>query len=118
MNVWKGAVEYYPLWQALESEGLTIQPHIVWRPMDAVKESLAAKRQGRVDYQALDVITQKRYDILSGLAADYAFPVIETDNIVKGDLSSIQQAFEHYNHTFDPSLAGEVIKPEKWETDR
>ena len=120
-SVWKGAVELFPLWWARNSNGndnLLIEPCIIWRPMQAVMDSLRAKRHGRVDEDKLLSITQARYDTMGRLASDYAFPVIETDKMVHGDLSSLQQAFDHYGYVLDQDMANAIIQPSKWETDR
>ena len=118
--VWKGAVEFFPLWEDLNNTDPTVEicPCIIWRPMQAVKDSLRAKRQGKVNEAELDRITGARYEIMGRLATDYAFPVIETDKLVAGDLSSIEQAFDYYGFNFDPEIARSVIKPSKWETER
>lgn len=117
--MWKGAVEFFPLFNALAEAGMwNIKPVIIWRPKLAVMESLRAKRQGRVDEAKLVQITDKRYEMLGMLASDYAYPVVETDALVKGDRSSIEQAFRHWGHDYSEDVVLQTIKPGKWETDR
>ena len=119
MCVWKGAVEFFPIWWELHNRGdIVVKPVVIWRPMKAVMDSLRAKRQGNVDEKRLVEITDKRYDVLGGIATDHAFPVIETDELVKGNLGSLRDAFDYYGHNFDEAIVRETIKPKKWETDR
>lgn len=118
-NVWKGAVEFFPLWQALAEEGrITIRAHIVYREMSKVIESVLAKRRGRGDENEARRITEKRYEIFGDLATDYAASVILTDQIVAGDFSSLRLAFDGGPVAFDPAIATAVVDPSKWETER
>jgi hypothetical protein len=119
--MWKGAVEFYPMWQAIDDAEGRIKPIVIWRPMNAVMDSLRAKRKHLkrgTNEEALLSITSKRYEIMGRLAADYAFPVVETDKIVKGDWSSLEQAFDHYGFEMDEAVVAATVQPKKWETDR
>lgn len=116
---WKGAVEFFPLWNGLAEEGrIKIEPIVIYRPMEKVIESVLAKRGGRGSLPEARAITKKRYEILHELMSESAYPAVMTDELVSGKLSSIEQAFAEYGHGFDPAIARAVIDPSKWETDR
>lgn len=118
-HFWKGAVEFFPLWNGLAEDRLIqIEPIVVYRPLEKVIESVLAKRGGRGSLPEARAITEKRYDILHELMSESAYPAVMTDELVSGNLSSIEQAFAEYGHGFDPAVARAVIDPSKWETDR
>ena len=121
-NVWKGAAEFFPIWHRLaELEEIEIQPCIVYRPKQKVAESVEAKyttRGIKVIRDDTMRILNARYATLERLASDYAIPLIETEQLVAGDFSSIAQAFETYGYDFDPSIAEATINPDKWEKER
>lgn len=117
--VWKGAVEFFPMWWGLHETGvIDAQPMIIWRNAQGVKDSLRAKRGGRIDEAALDKITAARFDTLGMLASEYAFPVIMTDQLITGDYTSLQQAFECYGMPLQGAIVNQTINVSKWETDR
>ena len=121
-NVWKGAVEFFPIWWRLHEIGAipSMSVSIIYRNKEAVIESVLAKRQGSGNIDEARRITDKRYDIMEQLAVDYALPLIMTDELIAGDFFSLRQAFDMGGHglAFEEHLAREVIKPEKWETER
>ena len=116
--VWKGAVEFFPLWQAVSPSWEHVHPCVIWREPAAVMDSLRAKRRGSVDEGKLMKITMARYELLGELAGEYGFPVIETDSLVQGDYSSLKQAFDHWGYQMDEDIVKQTIQPSKWETDR
>lgn len=121
-NVWKGAVEFFPLWRAMIDgdyvDSMTVS--VVYRSFDDVIDSVLAKRNGRGDREEARRITQKRYDIMHRLISDYALSPIFTDEIVEGDFSSLEQAWDADKSgiEFDPTIVRAVVNPNKWKTDR
>jgi len=119
---WKGAAEFFPIWYAIsQRESIEIQPVVIWRPRDKVIESLIAKQASRglkVFLPDVEMITSLRYEFLSELAAEYAFPVIETEQVVRGDLSTLKAAMESYGYVLNDELCLKTIDISKWETER
>lgn len=117
--VWKGAVEFFPVWWGLHEAGLIdARPMIIWRSEKGVKDSLRAKRRGRVDEQKLDEITARRFETMGTLASDFAFPVIYTEELIQGLYDSLQQAFECYGMTMQGAICNQTIDVSMWERDR
>lgn len=121
-NVWKGAVEFFPLWWSLHCAGaIEAFPMIVLRNKAEVIASVVAKHGGRNSAQKLvdaQRITDLRFDILERLATDHAFPVILTSDIIRGDITSLREAFEYIQEPFETKIAADVVDPAKWEADR
>jgi hypothetical protein len=120
-NVWKGAVEFFPLWWRLHELGvIDARPMVILRNKREVIDSVLAKRGGGrpAQQRQAEEITDRRFDALERLAADYAFPVVLTSDIVKGDRSSLRDAFASIPYPFDEEIASAVIDASKWEADR
>jgi hypothetical protein len=116
--VWKGAVEFYPLWKALPDR-FEVMPVVVLRNQADVIESVLAKRGGGRGKEAeARRITAKRFELLEGIASDDAVPVVLPDELIGGKLDSLRQAFEYYDYSMDENAVRAAIKPEKWKADR
>lgn len=119
--VWKGAVEFWPLWQAMIERGLiqSWNVSVIYRPLDKVVESVLAKRQGRGSEAEARRITEKRYGLLHDLIG-MGFDPIMTDEVVRGNFASIKQAWAEQYHVppFNAEIAAEVVDPSRWEAER
>lgn len=118
-NVWKGAIEFFPLWLEMQNRGVItgLNPAIIFRAEEKVVESVMHKRNGRADIKEARAITRRRYDIMNDLAVEYALPFIMTDNLIAGDYRSLREVFwsSTANIEFQESIAYAVIDPAKWE---
>lgn len=123
-NVWKGAIEFWPIWLEMFRLGViyNMQVSIIYRDKEKVIESVLAKRQGRGDENEARRITDKRYELMHDMMSEYAIPAIYTDELIAGKYDSIEEAMSQTQGDlfprFDPEIARAVINPQKWETDR
>ena len=85
-NVWKGAIEFFPLWLEMEERGIVkLNPMIVYRSKEKVIDSVLAKRNGKGGLAEATAITDKRYEMMDDFASEYAMPYIETEQLIAGD---------------------------------
>lgn len=109
INLWKGAVMFYPLFHQFKPKIVGIQ-----RDMDAATRSIMNKNSGAKDYDKTYSIINKRYQLMDGIVDQYGGVIVQPDELVKGDYSSLEQAFDYCELEFDPAIARNVIDPSKW----
>lgn len=84
----------------------------VRRPVESVVASLDDKggnHKGNAEH-----IVRARYAFMDELSAERGIPFIYTDDVVKGDYSSLERAFEHCGLEFNPEIADRMIDESKW----
>lgn len=108
-GVVKIGVEYITLFKHLDPKVITVK-----RDPEAVAKSLATKRghpeQAAGAYNG--ILT--RYAALDRERRKWDGAEINTDEIMAGDLSSVEAAFEHHGLEFDENKARACIDPDKW----
>jgi len=105
----KIGVEYAGLFERMN-------PHVVTVKRDpvAVAKSLTDKRGNPHMWEKTVPAIRARYKGLDRAVRRWGGAEVNTDQLVKGDLTSIRAAFEHHGFAFNEDIARRCIRPEIW----
>jgi len=84
----------------------------VKRNIDAVLAS-ARDKDDHPDIHAAAIVRAK-YEFMDGLSESRGIPFVNTDELIEGNYTSLEEAFAYCGITFDSGIADFIIKPEKW----
>lgn len=103
IDLFKVGVEY---WRPLEALGAT--PVKIKRKIENVARSVTDKNGH--DYDEAVWWVKKRYEMLDSIPG----PTVLTDDVIKGDYSTLKEAFDWCDIEFNEDHANKVIDPEMW----
>ena len=108
-GVVKIGVEYLTLFEHLKPKVITVK-----RDINSIAHSLATKR-GHPD-QANDCVNgiKSRFRAMDRALEKWDGAEINTDEIMAGDFSGVQAAFEHHGLEYDEAKARACVDPSKW----
>jgi hypothetical protein len=111
IDLWKGDVMYYPLFHRLKPKIVCIK-----RDVESVVKSLRAKNPGAKSLNADKVrqIILTRYEYMDELKEKHGGVDVFTDQLIKGDYSSLEEAFEYCEIPFKEKIARNEIDPSRW----
>lgn len=101
----KHAAVYWKVWQEFSPKYICVK-----RDFDSVITSNTMSGMAGMYGDELEEVynlNMKQMDLSGG-------PVVYSDEVVKGDFSSLENAFEYCGIAFDKDKAKSVIKPEHW----
>ena len=109
LDLWKGDVMYFPLF---ENEKAVF----IKRDVDSVVKSLMAKnnRAAKQDPEKVKNLIQTRYNYMDQIQSVYGGATVYTDELIEGDYSSLEMAFEYCGLPFNPEIARSEIDPKRW----
>jgi len=104
-QIWsmKTGIEYYPAYSGLNPFNVFIT-----RKPEDVANSICQKRKD-ADYKYSLEVTLWRFNYMKQLAAKDGGVFVDTDKIIAGDMSEIQQAIEYCNLTYHKEAAKMAI---------
>lgn len=111
VDFWKGDAYYYPLWHHMNPKIVSIR-----RDLDAATASLRAKNHFAAAWDIDEVrrVQKMRYDYMDELIAKHGGVCVYTDELIAGNYTSLQEAFDYCGLEFKPEIATRVIDPTQW----
>lgn len=111
VDFWKGDVMYYTLFEPLGPKLIYIK-----RDIESVVRSISAKNKGaeKAGPKTVRNLIQFRYNYMDALKAIHGGIEVFTDELIQGNYSSLERAFEYCGLDFDPKHADQEIDPTKW----
>lgn len=104
--VYKSGVPYYPIWKQVRCRKVLVR-----RNFDSVAESHSAKTP--TSWAEITKRLRCYYRMMDEIEGD-GVPVISTDEVIKGDYTSLAKALKRVGVDFDPAIADRVIDRTKW----
>jgi hypothetical protein len=105
--VYKSGVTHFPLFDGLFDD----MKHIfVLRNRQSVIESNLAKGHG--NRESTEYIVNSLSDYTEELGRTY--PIVHTDEVIAGNYSTLEWAFNYCDIEFQPEIADKLIDPNKW----
>lgn len=110
--VYKVGVDHWPIINGLYDPMTCI---IVRRNLESVIESQISKRVGLArDRELCRRVNTARVEFLDHLADEYGFPVVQSEELIAGDYSSVAAALDYVGVEFNPDIARERIHTGLW----
>ena len=105
----KVAMEYVTLFKKLSPRVITVR-----RDPEAIAASTCAKRSPPEPPSRCIGPVMKRLNGLERMRQQYNGAEVNTDELMAGDFSSIEAAFQHHGFNYDDDLARSCVDPDKW----
>jgi hypothetical protein len=98
IELWKGDLYWWPLFERSSSRSVQAKNYTAF---DVPLEDIIAARK----------IREKRMD---ELIETYGGVNVYTEDLIHGDLSSLEIAFDYCGLKFNPEIANQIIDPQQW----
>jgi len=105
----KVAMEYVTLFKHLEPRVITVK-----RDAEAIAASMCAKRTPPEPPDRCIGAVHSRLRGLDAMRERWDGAEVNTDEIMAGDFSSVEAAFDHHGIPYDEDVARACVEPDKW----
>lgn len=107
--LWKGGVFVWPMWEGVFDNPKFLFPQ---RPRQYILESL--KRRGKTIDSYRIALTQRKLDYIDELYNKYGGVKVQSEELIKGNYKTLEEAFDYCGLSFDFRVADKFIKPKYW----
>ena len=105
--VFKTGIDWWDLWQGYPAKFVFVQ-----RRIEGVAMSLH-KGHGRDLRGSIRSVTNQ-YEFMDQMSEKHGIPIVRTDELIRGDYSSIKAAMDYCGLSFDPKIADRCIEVKRW----
>jgi len=105
----KHAAAYWKVWGEFSPKYVTVE-----RDFESVMSSNTISGMSGKFGDELEDAYKVNLEAMKEVREKFGAPLVKSDDVVSGDLSSLEVAFDYCGLDFDPDKARAVIKPEHW----
>ena len=105
----KHAAVYWPVWKEFKPNYICVE-----RDFDSVITSNTISGMAGLYGDDLEAAYNLNMREMSRVNKEYGAPIVITDEVIRGNFTTLIEAFDYCDIPFDPEKARKVIKPEYW----